>query len=447
MRTDPVRTTRVPAGTRWGYATGSLATGAFTTVPGLLMLPYLTDTMAVPAGAAGLIVLVPKIWDVLFNPVAGRFSDAELLARGSRARGLLIGGVLLAALFGLLFAGPQLGSPVAGATYVVAVFFLTATAFAFFQVPFNALPAELTDDYHERTRLTSTRIALLALAVLLSGGLAPLIVETLGGPAGYRLMGSLMAVLMLTGVLSVYFGIRNRPFESAGQAPRLRELVAALRGWRPFRRLLVVFVLQAMGIGVLLASVNYVARYVLGDPGLQSVLFAGFVGPALVIMPLWARMGRSQGKIAGFRISSLMFGGALAVLVLAGNMPLPLVFALIAVCGAGYAGVQTFPLAILPDLITAEERRTGNAKTGVSAGIWTASETLGFALGPGLFGLVLSIGGYHSTAGSAAAQPPGAVTAVLVGFSLLPAALILAPVPLLRRRSLEGDPDTAAPGR
>ncbi|MBE9375228.1 MFS transporter [Saccharopolyspora sp. HNM0983] len=438
MQTNPVPTAHVPPGTRWGYAAGSLATGAFTTVPGLLMLPYLTDTMAVPAGAAGLIVLVPKIWDVVFNPVAGRISDGELLARGSRARGLLLGGTLLAVLFGTLFAGPQLGSPGAGAAYVTGVFFLTATAFAFFQVPFNALPAELTADYHERTRLTSTRIALLALAVLLSGALAPLVVEALGGAAGYRLMGVLVAVLMLTGVLSVYFGIRNRPFAPTGQAPRLRELVAALRGWRVFRRLLVVFVLQAMGIGVLLASVNYVARYVLGDPGLQSVLFAGFVGPALVIMPLWARMGRSRGKVAGFQISSLMFGGALAILVFAETMPLALIFALIAVCGAGYAGVQTFPLAILPDLISAEEQRTGETKTGVAAGVWTAAETLGFALGPGIFGLVLSIGGYRSTTESLTAQPPSAVTAVLFGFSLLPAALILAPVPLLRRRVLEG---------
>jgi glycoside/pentoside/hexuronide:cation symporter, GPH family len=58
-----------------GYALGSVATGTFGTVPGLLLLPYLTDTMGVAAGVAGLLVLVPKAWDVLVNPVAGRISD------------------------------------------------------------------------------------------------------------------------------------------------------------------------------------------------------------------------------------------------------------------------------------------------------------------------------------------------------------------------------------
>lgn len=61
-------------GVRSGYALGSLATGAFGTVPGLLLLPYLTDNLAVPAALAGLLVLLPKAWDVVLNPVVGRIS-------------------------------------------------------------------------------------------------------------------------------------------------------------------------------------------------------------------------------------------------------------------------------------------------------------------------------------------------------------------------------------
>src|SRR5688500_15642577 len=52
-----------------GYALGSLVTGAFGTVPGLLLAPYLTDTLGVAAGVAGVLVWAPKAWDVLVNPV------------------------------------------------------------------------------------------------------------------------------------------------------------------------------------------------------------------------------------------------------------------------------------------------------------------------------------------------------------------------------------------
>lgn len=125
--------------TRFRYSLGSFVTGSFGTVPGLILVKYLTDTMAVPAAAAGVIVFVPKAWDVLFNPIAGRMSDANLLKTGSRRRFLLIGGIGVSILFALMFAHPGFGSPLPDALYVAILFTACATAYAVFQVPFNAL--------------------------------------------------------------------------------------------------------------------------------------------------------------------------------------------------------------------------------------------------------------------------------------------------------------------
>jgi Na+/melibiose symporter-like transporter len=61
--------------------------------------------------------------------------------------------VALAVCFALLFAGPPLGSTALDTAYVVLLFLACATAYAFFQVPFVAMPAEITDSYDERTRL------------------------------------------------------------------------------------------------------------------------------------------------------------------------------------------------------------------------------------------------------------------------------------------------------
>ena len=45
-----------------GYAAGSLGTGGFATLPGLVLVFYLTDTLGVAAGVAGLawLRLVPR---------------------------------------------------------------------------------------------------------------------------------------------------------------------------------------------------------------------------------------------------------------------------------------------------------------------------------------------------------------------------------------------------
>ena len=74
----------LPRRVRIGYGSGSVATGAFGTVPGLMLLPFLTDSLGIASLAAGLIVFLPKGWDVILNPIAGRISDRTVDPRGPR---------------------------------------------------------------------------------------------------------------------------------------------------------------------------------------------------------------------------------------------------------------------------------------------------------------------------------------------------------------------------
>ncbi|WP_260194836.1 MFS transporter [Actinophytocola gossypii] len=433
---------RLPVRTRFGYALGSLSTGAFGTVPGLLLLPYLTDTLGVSASVAGLLVLLPKAWDVLFNPVAGRISDRTTGRLGPRRPYLIAGGIALAVTFAALFAGPDTGSATVDALYVAGVFLLCATAFAFFQVPYNALPAELTDDPAERTRLTAWRIAVLAVAILVCGAGAPAVRDAVGGIDGYRVMGVAVAVLIVVGAVGVFLGTARVPrARTLPSVSSWREVLAAIRDCRAFRWLLAAFVVQAAGIGVLLAGVDYLARVAIGDRSVQPLLFVAFVGPALLVMPAWQRVAARYGKRLGYVLATLVFAAGTLGLLGTRVLPVGAVIACAAVVGVGYAGIQVFPLAMLPDVISTEELRTGQVRAGLFAGVWTAGETLGLALGPALYGLVLALGGYvSSSAGEDVTQPAGAVTAVVLGIGLVPALFALAGLPLLRRTILEVRP-------
>ncbi len=427
----------LPRGVRVGYGLGSVATGAFGTVPGLLLLPYLTDTLGVAAAVAGVLVFVPKAWDVLLNPVAGRISDRHVSPLGPRRPFLLRAGVALAGCFALLFAGPPLGSTALEAAYVVVLFLGCATAYAFFQVPFVAMPAEMTDSFEERTRLLSWRVALLALTILVSGASAPAIRDALGGHAGYRAMGGFVALLILGGTVAAYAGTRRAPIGTVTAAGgTLGEQLRVVAQARDFRLLLTTFVLQALATGAMLAGVDYVARVVLDRPSASTYLFVCFVGPALLLTPVWAVVGARIGKKAGYVAASLCLAAGALLLVLAGTVPPAAVYAATGLVGVGYAGAQVFPLSMLADVAAVDARATGQNRAGVFTGVWTAGETLGLALGPGIFGLVLALGGYVSSTGATVAQPDSARTAVVLGFSLLPAALTLASLAWLRRWSL-----------
>ncbi|MFG3705511.1 MFS transporter [Micromonospora sp. NPDC047670] len=418
-----------------GYALGSLATGAFGTVPGLLLLPYLTDTLGVAAGVAALLVLLPKAWDVLVNPVAGRISDRTRSRWGARRPYLLGAGVALGVLFAAIFAAPFGAGPAAGA-YVAVAFLATATAFAFFQVPYVAMPAELTGDYAERTRLMSWRIAVLALAILVSGAVAPLVRDAGGGGVpGHRWMGLFVAGLIVLGAVGAFAGTRAAPEGAVGESePTLRAQLAVAGRNRPFRALLVCFVVQSAGVATILAGVNYFADQILRDPdGGPTVLFVCFVGPALLVMPLWTRVGARVGKLAALVAASLIFAAGALALLATPLLPAAAVYVLVALVGVGYAGQQVFALAMLPDCIAYDTARTGRRQAGVFTGLWTAGETLGLALGPGIFGLVLQVGGYVSSdTGTAAAQPGTARLGILLGFTVLPALLVAVATLLLR---------------
>ncbi len=165
-----------------------------------------------------------------------------------------------------------------------------------------------------------------------------------------------------------------------------------------------------------------------------TFLFAAFVGPALLVMPVWTRAGRRLGKLRSLIVASLIFATGALALLLAPALPAVAVYLLVAVIGCGYAGQQVFALAMLPDCIAYDTERTGRRQAGVFTGLWTAGETFGLALGPGIYALMLQLFGYASSStGDAAAQDDTARLGVLLGFTLVPALLVGAAVLLLKR--------------
>ncbi|GAA2448359.1 MFS transporter [Agromyces soli] len=435
---------------RIGYALGGIASGTYGTVPGLILMPFLTDLLGVEAAVAGMIVFAPKAWDFFLNPIAGRISDRSRHPHDRRRPFVLRAGILLALAFAAMFFGPT-APPVAGALWVLTLFLASATVYAFFQVPYLAMSAEITDDYTERTRLIAWRVVVFSLAILVSGAAAPALVELAGGVAGYRLMAGAMAVLILVGTIGVWWGTRRVPLtrEEIASGRLFGQLAEVLRD-RDARNLIVAYVLQAVAIGMVLGGVVYVARHVVHDPGVATMAFVCFVAPAIVLTPAWSRLGRAIGKQRGFAMATGVLTVGLVALLGARSGDVTVLLVAAGVVGVGYAGTQLFPLAMLPDLAAEDAKRSGTNRIGMISGVWSGFELLGYALGPAILGLVLSLGGYRASAGDVVAQSGGAQWAIVLGVSAIPALLCaVSLVPLSRYRldarlRLAADADAAS---
>ncbi|MEO6942844.1 MAG: MFS transporter [Terrimesophilobacter sp.] len=444
-RSNP--TIRLPRRTIATYAIGSIGTGGFSTLPGLVLVYYLTDTLGVTALLAGILVTMAKVWDVIIDPVIGGYSDRSLAHTGSRRRFMVLGAVFLPVFFILTFAVPSGMDPLGAGFWVLIAFMLAATAFSLFQVPYIALPAELSNNYDERTRLLTWRVVVLTFAILLFGAGGPAL-RSLGGgktPLGYLLMAIVAGVVIGLGLyLSSFIAKKGVVAATVAKSISIRENYAAgfraLKRSQPFRALLLTFLLQGLAIGIMLAGAQYVATWVLESEDAVTFLFIALIAPALVAAPVWGVIANRIGKERSFMWASILYG--LAALSLFGLIWAAgeWVYIPVALAGAAFAGMQSLPMAMLPDVISHDAVAHGDGQAGIFGGMWTAGETTGAALGATALTIVLAIAGYTaSVPGEHVVQSASAIAGIIISFSVVPAAIIgLSLISLARYRLRKG---------
>ncbi|MFF2816060.1 MFS transporter [Kitasatospora cineracea] len=440
------------------YAAGSVGMGVWVTVPGLLLLYFLTDVLGVSAALAGPALLLPKAVDVVVHPLLGSRSDRQARRDGHRRR-MMRGGLLLGAALAAMFSVPPALTGPGAALWVGGWFTAGNLLFAAFQVPYLTTPSDLAVGYHERTRVFMFRTALLTAGLLAAGVAAPAL-SSGGTRTDYTRMAVLLAAAMAASAAVALRGVRRltaecgfkAPAERAGHSARA-DLRTALRD-RDFRPLVLSYLFTGTTTHLFLAALPYVTAYVFRDGKLTALLMGLFLAPALLSGPAWTAWSRraGNGKQRGLLISQTGFatGSVLllpAAALLDGPARTAATAAVVTAMGTAFAGLQLFAFALLPDAVAAAD----TAEAGAYTGVWTATEATGTAAGPYLYSAVLALGGFvSSTGGAHAPQSDTALTALLTGFTLLPAALMALALGFQRRCALDADAGargTAGPSR
>ncbi|NYV76419.1 MFS transporter [Streptomyces sp. UH6] len=417
---------RAATGALLRYSAGSLGMGVWITVPGMLLLYFMTDTLGVSPALAGVTLLIPKIVDAVAHPALGTWSDREARRHGHRRRMLTLGLTLAVALVAL-FTVPSGLTGLGAALWVGVAYTAGNLLFACFQVPYVTTPSELRIGYHERTRVFMFRMAALTVGLLATGVAAPALVAS-GERDAYSRAAMILSVFMVVTGLVAVRGVRllteecgTRPPPESGHSV-LADVRTALRD-RDFRPLLLAYLVTGTTTHLFLAAVPYYTAYVLGNEKLTSVLMGAFLGPAIVVGPLWQALSRRHGKQRALMTAQTLFLAGCLGLWPAGGLGTPATVVVAVLLGVAFAGLQLLAFSMLSDAVAAAEAR-GSTRAGAYSGIWTATDATGTALGPYLYALALAAGGFVSTTGGTVAQPQRALDLLLLGFTALPAALM-----------------------
>ena len=404
---------------KFSYGFGDTSNTVSYTVTSLLFLFFLTDVAHLNPALAGVVLLAGKFWDAVTDPLTGYVSD-HLRTRIGRRRPFFVGAALPFALtFVLMWIVPrQLSQGVLFAYYVL-VYSLHITFFTAYAVPYQALAAELTSDYDERTALNSFRMFFSIVLGLVAAVLPRAIIERfVSVPRGYVAMAWTAAIIILVPPLVVFVSTRERPLAAAHRGTRsgfLAEVRQVLAN-KPYRAALFMYLFTWMGVDVVSAVFLYYTTYVVHMEAQTSLLFAILFITAALFLPFWVwaseRLGKKKAYIAGTSFVVCVLG-VIAI------MPVPSpweVYALLVLAGVGISSSHVLPSAIIPDCIELDELESGTRREGMYYGFSTFLQKLASAGAIALVGVMLSAGGYVA----GAVQSPRSVMTIRLligGFS------------------------------
>ncbi len=426
-----------------GFGTGSIGMGVWVTVPGLLLLFFLTNIVGVNPFIAGLTLLLPKLLDIVMHPYLGVLSDRQLGKRGHRRRMMLFG-LLLGFAMVAMFSVPAGFIGTAAALWVGFFYILGNVSFATFQVPYITTPSDLDVSYDERTRVMTFRMFCLIIGLLGAGIAAPALVAN-GSRLDYSIMALSLGVLMLVTALVAIVSIRSlsrfMASEHKSEATAHLGFVAGLKfTWadRNFRFLVLSYLFTGATTHLFLAGVPFFAKYIFESSKITAVFMGAFLGPALIATPIWLRISLRIGKQRGLLICQMIFLVGTLALLSAPIIGLAPTIVIVVILGTAFAGLQLFAYSMVPDVARAAS--PDGSKAGSYTGVWTATEATGTAFGPYIYSAVLVIGGFVAvSAGQEVMQTPTAKASLLLGFTIVPAVMMAIALLFQRKYNLARD--------
>ncbi len=418
---NPTATLRnIPALRKIGYGVGnisySLAYQAFAT----FFIFYATAILKLPPALAGVMMAVSAAWDAITDPLMGFISDnTESQKFGRRHQYILIGALSISLFSYLLWTVNPGWETMLKFWILLSVVIIFRTALTIFVAPYNALGAELSTDYDERSSIQGYRAQFYILGMILAIAGSTMVFfrstpEFARGqlnPAAYPKMGTAIGVIVLLTAAISYFTTKRyipllpqRSEEMRREKANLRRLYTDL--WHSLQNHdflmvgLMIFIIEVgfqLGIAIGIHVNTYCYQLTGPQMGILGLTVLGF---SILSQPFWVwftkKFDKKQAVITGMIVGLIGFVGAPWSHIWWKVFPLQpetIVYSLgifNILAGIGNGAFMSIPYSMVADTADAEEVRTGKRDEGLYFGMYTFAYKLGTSISIFSSGFLLS---------------------------------------------------------
>jgi GPH family glycoside/pentoside/hexuronide:cation symporter len=422
------KTGKLSRRTKVFYGIGDLGNAVVNSAIQFFLMKFYTDAALISPALAGNALLIGKGWDAINDPLFGWISDRTKSRFGKRRVFMIFGAIPLGIATALLWFVPA-SDRISAFFWILATFILFDTLWTLTNVPYYALTSELTDDYDERSSLTTYRMVMAVPAYLVGAALTPAIVGLFAlQQTGYAFIGIAYGVLAAAALLISAAGIRERKLVavSAPEPSPFKSLSIALKN-KPFARLCVIYFVINISFALIKILMVYYIEYQLLMKAETSLVMGLMLICVTIALPFWQWVARKMDKGPAYALGMLVGGLAVILTFFLPHESTGLIYLIAALAGFGFAAQWIFPWAMVADVADYDRADTGEQRSGMYYGVWGLVTKVSEAVALVTVGWILTGFGYVPNV----EQTSQALLGIRLFFGLIPAAIIFVALPLL----------------
>jgi len=383
-------TPRLKSSTLFCYSLTDLPV-ALSIFPVIVFIPrFYASDVGVSLTLVGTIMIAVRIFDVITDPLMGYLSDHTRSRFGRRRPWILAATPIMMVSIYQLFLPPE----GAGGTHMLIWSLALSVATTMMLIPYYAWGAELSTNYHERSRIAGAR-AMAGVLGSLTAQLVPalaLIFFGIGGSAAVlEIVGITMLIVMPVCVALTLIGTPEAQVEVRSTLPVLKGLRLMWENG-PFKRLVLAFMIGSIGLNVTTPLYIFFVADVLGAEDKAIFMLTFFYLTSFVAVPFWVRLARRIGKHRAYVLSFITISCAHPFYLLLGPGDFWWMLPVTVVTGFAAGGfAQTLPNAMKADVIDLDTAVSSENRAALFFSAWSfaqkATSSVGAAIA--LFGLAL----------------------------------------------------------